>query len=140
MNPAHTTIPSAPDIPLHDIKPLVEVPDNSFVLFVIVVVAGAVLLCALLYLLWRYMRRAKEANLRQLSYEALQNIDFSDAKQAAYAITRHGLPFANDGERYREAYDSLVQRLAPYKYKKVVDPIDEETVAYYRIYLGMIDV
>ena len=140
MNPAAANMPSSPDIPLHDIKPLVEVPDSSFVFFVILVALGAAVLIVVAYLLWRHLRRAKEANLRELSYEALQNIDFSDAKKAAYAITRHGFCFTGDGERYQEAYNNLVSRLAPYKYKKSVDPIDDETVGYYRIYVEMIDV
>ena len=140
MNPAATQMPSAPDIPLHDIKPLVEVPDSSFVLFVIVVAVGAAVLVAVAYLLWQHLRRQKEVNIRKLNYEALQDMDFSDPKQAAYAITRHGHCFTGDGERYKETYDNLVSRLAPYKYKKSVDPIDDETVGYYRIYLEMIDV
>ena len=36
MTPA-PTLPSAPDIPLHDIKPLLEVPDHTFWVFVVVV-------------------------------------------------------------------------------------------------------
>lgn len=139
MKPA-PTLPSAPDIPLHDIKPLLEVPDHTFWVFVVVVVAGIILVAGALFLLWRYWRTRKEANLRHNAFEALGSVDFSDPKQAAYAITRHGALFAGDSTRCEEAYASLVARLAPYKYKKSVEPIDEETVSYYNIYLGMIDV
>jgi hypothetical protein len=139
MNPA-PQLPTAPDIPLHDIKPLVEVNDHTFVMFAILVAAAAVLLLGALYLLWRFWRHRRRANIRRETFARLESVDFSDAKRAAYAITREGLLFAGDSVRCREAYDALVARLAPYKYRKRVDAIDEETVSYYHIYVGMIDV
>ena len=57
---------------------------------------------------------------------------------ARHRIAARATP--DDSTRCREAYDALVDRLAPYKYRKAVDPIDEETRSYYAIYLGMIDV
>jgi hypothetical protein len=132
--------PNSPDIPLHDIKPLVEINDHSFILFVALIVAGIVLTAALGYLLWRFWRQRKQENLRQKSFEALEAVDLENPKQAAYAITKHGLCFAEDSPRIREAYDNLVSRLAPYKYRKVVGSIDEETISYYQIFVGMIDV
>ncbi len=140
MNSNAPVLPSAPNIPLHDIKPLVEVPDNSFIWFTSLLGVGAVLVLALLYLLWRFIRRSKAKNIRKEHYQELQKIDFGDPKQAAYAITRYGLTFAGDAERCAETYANLVERLAPYKYKKVVEPIDDETIGYYRIYAEMIDV
>lgn len=139
MTPA-PQLPTSPDIPLHDIKPLMEVQDHTFMMFILLVaVAGAVLLGAL-YLLWRFWRYRKRVNIRKETFERLESVDFSDSKRAAYAITRDGLLFAGDSLRCREAYDALVARLAPYKYRKQVDAIDEETISYYHIYVGMIDV
>jgi hypothetical protein len=139
MNPA-PQLPSAPDIPLHDIKPLVEVNDHTFVMFALLVGVGALLLLGVLYLLWRFWRHRRRANVRRETFARLESVDFSDSKKAAYAITRDGLLFAGDSPRCSEAYEALVARLAPYKYKKRVDAIDEETVSYYEIYVGMIDV
>ena len=139
MNPT-APMPSSVDIPLHDIKPLVEVPDNSFILFMLLLTVAAVFVLSLLYLLWRYFRRSKKISDRKAHFKALQAVKFDDAKKSAYAITHHGFCFADDGERYKETYDNLVTRLAPYKYKKNVDEIDDETIAYYRIYVEMIDV
>lgn len=133
-------LPSAPDIPLHDIKPLMEVPDNSFYLFLGVMAAGVIVVLCMLYWLWRFMRRSKMENIRKTHYERLKALEFDDPKQAAYAITRYGLTFAGDAPRLEETYANLVQRLAPYKYKKRVEPIDDETIGYYRIYVEMIDV
>ena len=139
MTPA-PQLPTAPDIPLHDIKPLLEVHDQTYTMFVLLVAAAVVLLLGSLYLLWRFWRHRKRVNLRKETFKALESVEFGDSKQAAYAITRHGLLFAGDSPRCREAYDALVARLAPYKYRKRVDAIDEETVSYYQIYVGMIDV
>ena len=128
------------DIPLHDIKPLMEVPDSSFTLFMIVLLIVVVLLFGALYLLYRFIQSQKTVNYRKIHYQALKKIDFKDPKRAAYAITEHGRIFAEDSERLNETYVNLVSRLEVYKYQKVVAKIDDESRSYYKIYLGMIDV
>ncbi len=133
-------LPSAPDIPLHDIKPLVEVPDQTFWMFVGVMSLLSLIAAGSAYLLWRYWKYRKRVNRRLEAFKALEAVAFDDAKLAAYAITRLGLIFADDSIRVREAYDALVARLAPYKYRKNVDAIDEETRSYYDIFVGMLDV
>ncbi|WP_345977083.1 hypothetical protein [Sulfurimonas sp. HSL3-7] len=133
-------IPGSYDIPLHDIKPLMEVSDNSFVLLSVIIIIATLLFSGGLYLLYRFVRSRQTLNLRKIHYTALENIDFSDPKKAAYAITDHGRVFADDSERLHEAYDNLVVRLNRYKYRKRVEAIDEESKSYYNIYLGMIDV
>lgn len=139
MTPA-PQLPSAPDIPLHDIKPLVVVPDQSFMMFIGLLVVGVLLAAGIGYLLWRFWKQRNHVNLRKEAFEALQMVEWDDAKRAAYTITRLGQIFADDSTRVREAYDALVSRLAPYKYRKRVDAIDEETRSYYDIFVEMIDV
>ena len=133
-------LPSSADIPLHDIKPLMEVPDQSLIWFVLTLFGtlAAVVLAA--YFLVQWIRKRRADSLRRTHYDALVSIDFNEAKAAAYAITRYGHTFSDDAPRLKEAYDALVERLAPYKYRKVVDAIDDETRAYFDIYMGMIDV
>ncbi len=140
MNTNAPQLPSSPDIPLHDIKPLMEVPDNSLMWFILLVSVVLVVAGVIIYLIVKWMRKRRAGNVRRHHFELLQGIDFSDPKRAAYAITRYGYTFASDEARVQEAYDNLVERLAPYKYKKEVDPIDDETVGYYNIFVGMIDV
>lgn len=140
MNPSSPVKTGSVDIPLHDIKPLLDVPDHSLLLLSLLIMVGAVLVGGTMFLVWRFIIKRKKVDLRQQNYKALENIVFDDPKKAAYAITRHGRIFAEDGERYKETYFNLISRLAPYKYKKSVAPIDEEAIAYYRIYLEMIDV
>lgn len=128
------------DIPLHDIKPLMEVPDSSFTMLSILVVIVAFVLAGGLYLLYRYIKNHKMVDHRKIHYKALKKIDLKDSKRAAYAITEHGRIFAEDSERLRETYANLVSRLEVYKYKKMVAAIDDESRSYYKIYLEMIDV
>ncbi len=132
--------PQSLDIPLHDIKPLVEVSDNSFVLFIGLIVVVLLFLAGVGYLLYLFLKRRKRENRRKDAYKALKNIRFSDPKRAAYDITKYGYVFADDTPRNKEVYENLLTRLAPYKYKKEVDAIDAETKSYFKIYLGMIDV
>lgn len=131
--------PSMPDIPLNDIQPLVEVPDYSIYLFAGICVISLILMASLfLYLLKKLRNRRK--NERNIAYEALKSIDFSDSKKAAYSISRIGYRFSKENERTAKGYQNLFERLEPYKYAPNVKPIDEETLGYYRLYLEMIDV
>ncbi len=138
--PLSKPTPSAPDIPLHDIKPLVEIPDYSIYYFAGVVILAVALLLAALFFAWKFYKKRTDKSVRKAHYKSLENIDFSNPKAAAYAITKYGYSFKNDGARQSETYENLVARLAPFKYKKTVMQIDEETKGYYKIYLEIIDV
>lgn len=132
--------PSSYDIPLHDIKPLMEVADSSLTYLLIISGIIAVVAFGALFLLYRFIRERRSVNLRKVHYKVLQQVSFSDPKKAAYQITEYGRLFADDSERLREAYNNLVSRLERYKYRPIVDAIDDESLSYYDIYLGMIDV
>ena len=132
--------PSSVDIPLHDIKPLVEISDHSLMIFIGLISIGLIIIIALLYLLWRYIQERRQINYRRKCYKSLEAVALSKPKEAAYAITHYGLCFADDSPRLKEAYSHLVSRLFSYKYKKEIDTIDQETIGFYRIYLEMIDV
>lgn len=127
------------DIPLHDIKPLVDVPDYSIYLFIgLVILALAFAAGAALFLLKKFRNRSQSE--RRKLYAQLASVDFSDPKKAAYAISEIGYRFVEDNERTAKAYHNLFERLEPYKYAPTVKMIDEETIGYYRLYLGIIDV
>ncbi|MEJ2468464.1 MAG: hypothetical protein P8Y51_05230 [Campylobacterales bacterium] len=128
------------DIPLHDIKPLIEIHDYTPYYLGAAAAVVLALLLVVAYLLVMQYRRSRGRNRRRECLEALNGVDLDHAKDAAYAITRLGRCFASDSPRLEEAYRNLSRRLEPYKFKKTVPPIDEETRAYFRIYLGMIDV
>lgn len=128
------------DIPLHDIKPLIEIHDYTPYYFAGVTLVVFILLLLVLYLLIRQWRESRRSDRRRECMEALKSVSFDDAKAAAYAISHYGRCFAGDSPQVGEAYRNLLERLEPYKFKKSVPDIDEETRAYFRIFLGMIDV
>jgi len=132
--------PSSNVVAIHDIKPLMEVPDSSFTFLMVILLVLLVLFSGVSYLLYRYFKKRKQINRRKENYKALESIDFSQPKRAAYDITEYGRLFASDSQRLYEAYQNLIEHLEPYKYKRKVDAIDEESRSYYKIYLEMIDV
>ena len=127
-------------IPIHDIKPLMEVPDSSFTFLIIALIIIVIIGSGIIYLVYRHLKVGRVLNQRKESYKTLQNIDFSDPKKAAYEITHYGRLFSEDSPRLKEAYQNLVEYLENYKYKKEVDTIDDESLSYYEIYLEMVDV
>ena len=78
--------------------------------------------------------------MRKATYEKLLHASLLEPKKAAYEITKYGYLFKDDAPRNAEMYKNLVERLDRYKYKKEVEPIDEETKSYFELYKGMIDV
>ena len=125
---------------LHDIKPLMPMHDYTLYFLTAAAIVVTVIIVLVVYLAVRRWQHARRENRRQKCFDALQRIDFGDSKAAAYAITGYGRCFESDSPRLQEAFHNLTERLEPYKYKKTVPPIDEETRSYYRIFLGMIDV
>jgi hypothetical protein len=45
---------------LHDIKPLVEIPDNSFFIFLALVIFGLILLISIAFVLIRFFKNRKD--------------------------------------------------------------------------------
>ena len=125
---------------LHDIKPLVELSDYSFYYFVLFVVVAIVVLIALIYLVYRYMEKYKRVNIRKKHYKILRKLDLSKTKESAYALTHYGSVFKEDSQRLQRAYEKMNEHLSKYKYKKDVEPFDDETRHEIDMFLGMIDV
>lgn len=127
------------DIPLHDIKPLVEVPDNSFIYLLSV---GALLAVVLLFiLLWVYKayKKSKILSRRKMILEKLRTIDMSKTKEAAYHISEYGR-FLAKREEEKEIFEKLQNLLEQYKYKKEVSSFDEESLKTYQDFLEALDV
>jgi len=128
------------DIPLHDIKPLLEIQEYSFYYFLALIAFCITLFLGLGYLLFKYLQHKNRFNLRKEHLKLLHEIDLSDAKKSAYKITTYGYTFKDDGERQKNAYESLVEHLEAYKYKKSVEAFDAETKHSLERYIGMLDV
>ena len=121
----------------HDIKPLVEIPDYSFYLYLLFILVATTLAAVLVYLLIRLLSRKKE-NSRAQILRRLRGLDMSDAKKVAYEITKYGRYIVTDESRAR-IYEDLVRKLTRYKYKKKVPPLDEDIKKEIRLFLRVND-
>ncbi|WP_457747271.1 hypothetical protein [Sulfurimonas sp.] len=128
------------DIPLHDIKPLVDIQEYSIYYFSAIVVVLSILLVAFLYLAYRWIKHRNRFNIRKEHNKLLQEVDLNDAKKAAYDLTFYGATFKDDSLRHLKTYEDLIEKLESYKYKKNVESFDSETLRIIELYRGMIDV
>lgn len=129
------------DIPLHDIKPIVDVNEYSYYYFLGLVGLAIVLLCGALYLLYVWYKKRNTFNIRAHHAKLLNELDLSETKKAAYAISSYGYIFKDDSQRHSEMFKNISQRLEAYKYKKEIESsFDKETLGYIELYKGMIDV
>ena len=128
------------EIPLHDIKPLLEIEDYSFYYFIGIVTVVTLIVLGVAYLLYKHFRTKNRFNIRKEHLQLLKNIDLKETKKAAYQLTEYGATFQNDSERHQKTYHDMLDRLEKYKYKKNVDDFDSETLRVIELYRGMIDV
>ena len=128
------------DIPIHDIKTIVEVDEYSFYYLLGISVVGTIILLSTLYLIYKYFKNKNSYNERKEHFKLISSVDLDDTKKAAYALSLYGATFKNDGDRQKGMYENLTSRLERYKYKKSVEKFDQETLNYIELYKGMIDV
>lgn len=128
------------DIPLYDIKTIVDVQEYSIYYLLGSAFFALLVLFGFGYLIYVWYKKRNRFNLKKEHFRLLHTLDLSDAKSAAYAITLYGATFRDDSPRHQEMYQNLISRLEVYKYKKSVAPFDGETLGYIELYKGMIDV
>ncbi len=126
------------DLKIHDIKPLVEIPDYSLYIFILLVTVVSVIILSLIYFIYKIIRN-KEPSLKKNSLEILKTLDLNDTKTSAYSITYHGRVVAT-APRERKLFEELTSRLEEYKYKKEINSFDEETLHQLEIFMEAIDV
>ncbi|MDF1876437.1 hypothetical protein JHD47_01225 [Sulfurimonas sp. SAG-AH-194-L11] len=128
------------DIPLHDIKPLIEIQEYSLYYFSALVFIASVVVLVLVYLLYKYIKNKNSFNIRAEYLKQLKAVDLSNPKRAAYEITLYGALFEADSEEHKKLYSALVKELETYKYKKDVDSFSEETKHSIKNYVGILNV
>lgn len=117
---------------IHDIKGLSAIPDLSFYLFIVFILLGTLILGTLIFFLFKYLKNRKHDEKKSL--EILKNIDFTDAKKAAYLITKHGRVVVGH-ERDKKLLEDLLEDLSHYKYKKRVEPINDTCKHKFQIFM-----
>ena len=126
-------------IKLHDIKPIVEVEEYSFYYFLGGGILVVFLLFAMAYLFFRWYKKRTKYNKRKDYFKKLKKLNLKDAKSSAYSITFYGALFKDDSPRHSQMFKDITKRLENYKYKKVVEPLDKETLGYIELYKEMIE-
>lgn len=127
------------DIPLHDIKPLVEIQEYSFEYLIALNLVLILIFMGLLYLFFRWLKNRNKYNLRKDHAKLIKALELHDTKAAAYKLTLYGATFKDDTPRHTKAYEELFDALEAYKYKKNVAAFSDDTLHFIELYRGMID-
>ena len=122
-----------PDNMLRDIKPLVEIPDNSIYIYYGLIILAVLVILVALFLIARWLIGLKRINKAKEYLKSLNSITWTSPKKAAYAITHYGRLLATD-DRRKELFDQLLPMLESYKYKKEVDRVDSRTQGQFELY------
>ena len=123
---------------LKDIKPLLEIPDNSYYIYWGLIAFGTLLLLGILFFVAKRLWDNRKVNLAKGYLAKLKAIDWKDAKHAAYEATHYARLLATD-ERRKELFSQLEPMLEKYKYKKEVDEVDHDTQNKFNIYVQVAD-
>ncbi|WP_295418314.1 hypothetical protein [Sulfurovum sp.] len=123
---------------LKDIKPLLEIPDNSYYIYWGLIIVGSLLLLGILFFITKRLWENRKINLAKGYLEKLKAIDWKDAKHSAYTATHYARLLATD-ERRKELFSQLEPMLEKYKYKKEVDEVDQETLNKFNLYVQVAD-
>jgi len=123
---------------LKDIKPLLEIPDNSVYLYWGLIVLAVLIVLALVYFVGKKLWKQRKINLAKGYVEKLKAIDWKDPKKSAYDATHYARLLATD-ERRQELFSQLEPLLEKFKYKKEVDEVDQDTLNRFNLYVQVAD-
>lgn len=123
---------------LRDIKPLLEIPDSSYVVFIILSLILLITILILLFFFGKKLWLNRKVNMRKIYFERLKSVDWNNTKKAAYEVTFFGRALVSE-PRIEEIYKQLLPMLEPYKYRKEVPMIDVETRKQYKLLVHVID-
>jgi len=123
---------------LKDIKPLLEIPDNSFYIYWAVIILATVIGLTTLYFVAKKIWENRKINLAKGYLTKLKAIDWENSKQSAYDATHYARLLATD-ERRLELFSQLEPLLEKYKYKKEVEEVDQDTLNRFNLYVQVAD-
>jgi len=123
---------------LRDIKPLLDIPDNSYYIYWGLITFAILLGVLLFFIVAKKLWENRKVNLAKGYLEALKKIDWNDTKKSAYQATHYARLLATD-ERRKELFSQLEPMLEKYKYKKEVDTVDQDTKNKFNLYVQVTD-
>jgi len=123
---------------LKDIKPLLEIPDNSIYLYWGLISLAVLAVLVLGYFLVKKLWKQRKINLAKGYLEKLKAIDWKDPKKSAYDATYYARLLATD-DRRKELFSQLEPLLEKFKYKKEVEEVDQDTLNRFNLYVQVAD-
>ncbi len=123
---------------LKDIKPLLEIPDNSYYIYWGLIIFAGVLLLAVLFFIAKKLWDNRKVNLAKGYLVKLKKIDWMDTKKSAYEATHYARLLATD-ERRIELFEQLEPLLEEYKYKKEVETVDDNTRKHFNLFVQVVN-
>ena len=123
---------------LKDIKPLLEIPDNSYYMYWGLIIFIALLLLGVLFFVAKKLWDNRKENLAKGYLKKLKEIDWKDTKQSAYEATHYARLLATD-ERRIKLFEQLEPLLEQYKYKKEVEAVDADTRNRFNLFVQVAD-
>jgi len=127
------------DNELRDIKPLLEIPDSSYYLFLGLIALAGVLVLLIIWFLVKKFWKKRKVDRQKVYFEQFKNLDWNNVKGSAYEATELGRKLTLENERAKEIYSQLVPMLEAYKYRKEVPSLDDETRKQYNLLVHIID-
>ena len=127
------------DSELRDIKPLLDIPDYSYYLYLGLILLAILVVVGVLFFIIKIFLLNRKVDIKKLYFERLEAIDWVDSKQSAYQITFLAYQFI-DNEKVKEIYEQTLPMLEPYKYRKDVPTVvDKDTLRQCNFLVHVID-
>lgn len=126
------------ELKIHDIKELVEIPDFSLYIYMLLWILGSLVFFILIFILIKLFLNRKK-NKKKVYYNILKNMDLSNSKKAAYEITKYARLISHS-EREKKLCHELIEELEEFKYKKDVEPLNDNFKILFGRFMDNVDV
>ena len=124
---------------IHDIKPIVEIPDNSIYLYYGLIILTILFVIVTIYFIYSFFKSKKDSQQKKY-FRVLKNLNFNNQKETAYSISKYGDLIIKD-ERGAMLFDDLNNSLEEFKYRKEVSKtIPNNIKAQYDIFMETLNV
>ena len=122
---------------INDIFPPVEIPDNSYSNFVIIISIGLAFLSIGLYRLYK-KRAVKELSTEEKQLNILKNCDLENVRQSAYQISYYGKLLASSSEE-KKILDNIILELTPYKYQQELSHLPDSIKEQLQLFITLLE-
>lgn len=126
------------ELKINDIKELVDIPDYSLYIYMLLWILGCLVVFVLLFIVIRYFLTRKK-NKKKEYYQILKNVDLENSKNAAYEITKYARLISHSDREIKLCHE-LIEELEIYKYKKDVKPFGDDFKILFGRFMDNVDV